>query len=156
QSIAAELNLPATAFVRPIDQGYELRWFAANTELPLCGHATLASAHVLWTEGICGRREPIRFHTKGGILMCSHSDDTIELNFPALSPTETAPETGLLDALRVRPSFYGKTKFDRFVVVESEDIVRTLTPNLHVLRNIPGIRGVIVTSSSQDSRYDFV
>jgi PhzF family phenazine biosynthesis protein len=104
QSVAAEMNLSATAFVRAVDQGYELRWFTPAVEIALCGHATPASAHVMWNENVGGRNEPIRFHTKSGILTCTHAGETIELNFPATSPTETVPESGLLDALHVQPA----------------------------------------------------
>jgi len=156
QSVAAEMNLSATAFIRPVDRGYELRWFTPTVEIALCGHATLASAHVMWTENVAGRSGPIRFHTKSGILKCNRAGEIIELNFPATSPIETVPESGLLDALRVRPCFAGKSKFDDFLVVESEEIVRSLKPDFQALRSIPGMRGVIVTSTSQDPRYDFV
>jgi PhzF family phenazine biosynthesis protein len=156
QSVAAEVNLATTAFVRPVDQEYELRWFTPAVEITLCGHATLASAHVMWNENIAGRSEPIRFHTKSGILTCNRAGEIIELNFPATFPTETEPEPGLLDALHVQPCFAGKSKFDSFLVVESEEIVRSLKPDFNSLRSIPGIRGVIVTSTSQDPRYDFI
>src|SRR5206468_12500462 len=97
QSVAAEMNLSATEFIRPVDRGYELRWFTPTVEIALCGHATLASAHVMWTENVAGRSGPIRFHTKSGILKCNQAGEIIELNFPATSPIETVPESGLLD-----------------------------------------------------------
>jgi PhzF family phenazine biosynthesis protein len=156
QAVASELNLSAIAFVRQMDRGYELRWFTPAAEIALCGHGTLAAAHVMWAENVVERAEPLRFHTKSGILTCEHTGDIIELNFPAIAPTEGVPPSGLFDALHVRPSFAGKSRFDHFVMVESEEIVRALKPDFHALRSIPGIRGVIVTSTSHDPRYDFV
>jgi PhzF family phenazine biosynthesis protein len=156
QSLASELNLPATAFVRPLERGYALRWFTHTVEIPLCGHATLASAHVMWVENIVARSAPIHFHTKSGILTCNFVDEIIELNFPAAPPAEAPPDRRLLDALHVQPSFTGRSKLYDFVMVESEEIVRSLKPNFEVLRSIPGIRGVMVTGRSEDSRYDFV
>jgi PhzF family phenazine biosynthesis protein len=156
QFVAAEMNLPATAFVRSVGDGYDLRWFTATGEITLCGHGTLASAHVMWTESFSEWGKPIRFQTKGGTLICKSAGGIIELDFPAIPPTETVPESALLDALQVSPSFVGKTKFDCFLAVESEEIVRSLKPDFQALRRIPGIRGVIVTSLSNDPRYDFV
>lgn len=156
QSVAAEMNLSDTAFVRQLDKGYELRWFTPTIEIELCGHATLASAHVMWSEGMAGRGEPVRFHTKSGVLTCHQTGEIIELNFPATPPTETALDSRLLHALHVQPTFACKSKFDNFLVVESEKILRALKPDFQTLRSIPGIRGVIVTSTSQDPRYDFV
>ncbi len=154
QSVAAEMNLSETAFVRPLDDGYELRWFTPAVEVELCGHATLASAHVLWTEAGC-RDDEIRFHTKSGVLTASRAGQLIELDFPA-TPAETAePPAGLLDALGARPSFVGKSKFDKFVVVESEQVVCNMQPDFRRLREI-SMRGVIVTSLSNDPRFDFV
>ena len=154
QAVAAEMNLSETAFVRPLDDGFELRWFTPAIEVDLCGHATLASAHVLWTEAGC-QDSPIRFHTKSGVLTASRQRDLIELDFPATPAKEAAPPAGLLDALGVKPSFVGRSKFDQFIVVETEQIVRSLKPDFAHLRQI-SMRGVIVTSTSDDPRFDFV
>src|SRR5882724_9709427 len=83
QSVAAEMNLSETAFVRPAGDGFELRWFTPTIEVDLCGHATLASAHALWTVGMTPTTEPIRFHTKSGVLTCTQAGEIIELDFPA-------------------------------------------------------------------------
>ena len=155
QAVAAEMNLSETAFVRVLDDGFELRWFTPAIEVELCGHATLASAHVLWTEGIVDKRLPIRFHTKSGLLTCTQDSDLIELDFPATPTQESEPLAGLLDALGVQPTFVGRSKFDKFLVVESEKAVRSLKPNFAALRQI-SMRGVMVTSTSDDPRYDFV
>jgi PhzF family phenazine biosynthesis protein len=156
QSMAAEMNLSETAFVRRIDDGFELRWFTPAIEVELCGHATLASAHVLWTDGGVQNREPIRFHTSSGVLTCRHTGELIELDFPSLPTVETEPATGLLDALGIQPSFVGNSKFDKFLVVDSEEVVRSLKPDFQALRRIAGMRGVIVTSASSDPSFDFI
>ena len=155
QSVAAEMNLSETAFVRTLDDGFELRWFTPAIEVELCGHATLASAHALWTEGVVNTTQPIRFHTKSGVLTCANDDGFIELDFPATPAQEVEPPAGILDALGVRPSFVGRSKFDKFVLVESEQIVRSLKPDFAQLRQI-SMRGVIVTSTSDDPQFVIV
>lgn len=155
QAVAAEMNLSETAFVRPLGDSFELRWFTPAIEVDLCGHATLASAHALWTEGVVNEGQPIRFHTKSGELTCAKYRDLIELDFPATPAKEATSPEGLLDALDVRPSFVGQSKFDKLVCVESEQVVRSLKPDFARLREI-SMRGVIVTSRSVDPRFDFV
>jgi len=155
QAVAAEMNLSETAFVRPLDDGFDLRWFTPAIEVDLCGHATLASAHALWTEGVVPEHEPLRFQTRSGVLTCTRSSDLIELDFPATPAREAEPPAGLLDALGARPSFVGRSKFDTFVVVESESVARSLQPDFARLRKI-AMRGLIVTSTSDDPRFDFV
>jgi PhzF family phenazine biosynthesis protein len=156
QSLAAEMNLSETAFVRPLDDGFELRWFTPAIEVELCGHATLASAHVLWTEGVVRKNDPIRFHTKSGALTCRQAGDLIELDFPKTPATPAESPAGLLEALGVQPSFIGRSKFDKILVVESEQVVRMLKPDFARLRTIPDLRGVIVTSTSSDPSFDFI
>jgi predicted PhzF superfamily epimerase YddE/YHI9 len=99
--------------------------------------------------------QQIRFHTKGGVLTCTRDGELIELDFPATPAHAATPLAGLLEALGVQPSFFGRSSFDTLVVVESEQTVRSLTPDVTTLRNLP-IRGVIVTDRSADPRFDFV
>ena len=155
QAVAAEMNLSETAFVRPLGDGFELRWFTPAIEVDLCGHATLASAHALWCEGVLAGDSPIRFHTRSGVLTCKRDGTFIELDFPATPVEDSEPPEGLLDALGVQPTFVGESKFDKFVLVESEQIVRSLKPDFAALRQI-SMRGVIVTSVSNDPQFDFV
>ncbi len=155
QAVAAEMNLSETAFVRPLEEGFELRWFTPAIEVELCGHATLASAHALWTEGVVSDTQSIDFHTKSGVLTCTPSNGLIELNFPATPAEKAAPPAELLEALGVQPTFVGKSMFDKFVVVENEEVVRSLTPDFTQLRKI-AMRGVMVTSTSDDPQYDFI
>jgi PhzF family phenazine biosynthesis protein len=156
QSLAAEMNLSETAYVRPMDDGFELRWFTPAIEVDLCGHATLASAHVLWSEGVAPSSEPIRFHTRSGLLTCRSAGPVIELDFPATPASPADPPKGLVEALNVGPMFVGRSKFDKVLVVESEAVVRSLKPDFAALRRIAGMRGVIVTSTSSDPQFDFI
>lgn len=155
QSLASEMNLSETAFVRPIDDGFELRWFTPKLEVDLCGHATLASAHALWNEWGFHASSPIRFHTRSGLLTCARRQSMIELDFPALPVTAAQPPEGLCEALGVKPSYVGRSTFDKLILVESEDVLRSLAPDFHRMRELP-MRGVMVTSTSSDPAYDFV
>ena len=160
QRVAAEMNLSETAFLRRRDDGgFDLRWFTPAVEAELCGHATLASAHVLWTEGHLPESETARFHTLSGVLTATQSVDAsgqrwIELDFPTEPAVEVAPPSGLLEALGVeRPRFVGRNRFDYIVEVGEEAVVRGLRPDFTRLSQISA-RGVIVTSRAAD--FDFV
>ena len=92
QAVAMEMNLSETAFLYPLDDGFSLRWFTPTVEVPLCGHATLASAHVLWSEGHLSTDSAARFHTQSGLLIGQKQGDWIQLDFPAnYSESTTAP-----------------------------------------------------------------
>ena len=155
QAVAREMNLSETAFLSGRSDGFNLRWFTPAAEVDLCGHATLATAHVLWTEGHLAPDAPARFHTRSGVLTAERRRDWIELDFPsqAASPHE-APD-GLLPALGVRPQYVGKNRTDYLIEVASERDVRALTPDFGKFRSLP-IRGVIVTSRSATAGVDFV
>lgn len=155
QSVAAEMNLSGTAFIRPLENGFHLRFFTPAMEVDLSGHTTLASAHALWMEGIVAGTKPIDFHTNCGVLTCTKEGELIQLDFPATPAQQINPPAGLLDALAVEPSFVGRTRFDFVVSVESERVVRSLCPNFPQLRQI-ATRGVIVTSLSENPKFDFV
>ena len=155
QAVAAEMNLSETAFVRRLDEGFELRWFTPAIEVDLCGHATLASAFTLWHMGVAEDVEPIRFHTRSGVLTAHRDGNLIQLDFPSTPPTACDPPADLVGALGVKPTFVGKTIFDRFLVVDSAQSVRSLQPDFRRLAAIE-TRGVIVTAASDDSRFDFI
>ena len=155
QAVAAEMNLSETAFLLAEGDGYRLRWFTPKVEVDLCGHATLASAHVLWTEGRVPAASTINFYTKSGLLKAARKNGLIELDFPLEPPLPASPTPGLLEALGVTAMFVGKNRFDFLVEVESEDVVRKMAPDFARLALIE-VRGVIVTAKSANPQYDFV
>jgi PhzF family phenazine biosynthesis protein len=162
QQVAAEMNLSETAFVRPAGSGddaaFGLRWFTPAVEVELCGHATLASAHVLWSEGRVPAGRPIRFQTLSGELCANDRDGTIELDFPATPPATADPPAGLLEALgesarTVR--WVGRSRFDDLLELASEAAVRGLDPDFGRLRQV-STRGVIATAVSDADGFDYV
>jgi PhzF family phenazine biosynthesis protein len=155
KNIAAEMNLSETAFLYPEKDGYNLRWFTPEVEVELCGHATLASAHILFEKQIISTDHTIVFYTLSGELFASKNEGMIELNFPATPPVESVPPEGLIEAIGIEPEFVGKNKFDVFVVVSSEEQVRNLQPSLEIFKKYK-YRGVIVTSKSDENPYDVV
>jgi len=156
QNVAREMNLAETAFVVPRNGEYDLRWFTPAVEVDLCGHATLASAHVLWEDGLLKTTAQARFHTKSGLLTADRRDSWIELDFPTTIASPAQPPPSLIDALGVKPQFVGRSRFDYLVEVDSESTVRRLEPDLNALARVDA-RGVIVTSlADKKSEYDFV
>jgi PhzF family phenazine biosynthesis protein len=155
QSVAEEMNLSETAFVRRLPDGLELRWFTPLVEVDLCGHATLATAHALWTSGLAPLDQSLRFHTKSGLLTCTRAGDFIELDFPAMPALAVTPPDGLIAALGVEPSFVGQSKFDYLVVLSSAEAVRNTRPDFAKLGQIQ-TRGVIVTARSADPQFDLI
>ena len=156
QSVAKEMNLSETAFLLKQDRNYSLRWFTPATEVPLCGHATLASAHVLWTEGYASTGQEIEFETKSGTLTAKYRDDWIQLDFPANRSQDIPPITKLGDALGVPLKTVSYNSLGYLVEVASTRQVEQLQPNFTLLKQLP-ISNVIVTSKAQkDSKYDFV
>lgn len=156
QSVAKEMNLSETAFLLKQDRAYSLRWFTPTTEVPLCGHATLASAHVLWTEGYASTGQSIQFETKSGTLTAKYQDDWIELDFPVNFSQDIPPITKLADALGVPLKTVLYNSLGYLVEVATAEQVEQLQPNFTLLKQLP-ISNVIVTSKgSQDSEYDFV
>jgi len=155
QSVAREMNLSETAFLKKRDNGYSLRWFTPKVEVDLCGHATLASAHVLFEKGYLKREEQARFHTRSGLLTATNKENWIELDFPKQSVTPTTPPVGLNESLGVKPRFVGKNALYHYVEVDSEETVRGLKPNFVQLRSVQ-VNGVAVTSRATTPGFDFV
>ncbi len=155
QSVAAEMNLAETAFLLKQGDVYNLRWFTPTMEVDLCGHATLASAHVLWEGGYLKPDQPARFSTRSGLLTCERKGGWIEMDFPAEPEQLAATPAELEKALGAHLKYIGKNRFDYLVEVNSEDTVRKLKPNLPLLGEIPA-RGFIVTSRASSSGFDFV
>ncbi len=160
QNIAREINLSETAFLvksnEEYDLRYDLRWFTPEGEIDLCGHATLASAHILWEKGFLKNDQEARFSTKSGLLTAIMNNGWIELNFPALPEEKTEPPAGLLESLGIEATYVGKNIFDYLIEVESEETVRTMKPDFVKLSKVPARGGVIVTARSRTGEYDFV
>lgn len=155
QRVAQEMNLSETAFLVAEGDRFCLRWFTPKIEVDLCGHATLASAHVLFRERRFPQNQPIHFHTRSGLLKAVSKDYLIELDFPLEPPKEHTPPLGLMEALGVSAKYVGENRFDLVLEVESEEIVRGMAPDFARLAKIEA-RGVIVTARSDNPEYDFV
>jgi len=155
QNVANEMNLSETAFLYRQEDGYNLRWFTPQVEVDLCGHATLASAHILWEIGQVPVTDPIRFYSRSGLLTAARNAAWIELNFPAEPEEEAEMPDQLVTALGVSCTYVGKNRFDYLVEVESEETVRHLQPDYTLLGSISG-RGFMVTSKSASKEFDFV
>ncbi|NJL49020.1 MAG: PhzF family phenazine biosynthesis protein [Leptolyngbyaceae cyanobacterium SM2_5_2] len=154
QQVAQEMNLSETVFFYPEADGYRLRWFTPTVEVDLCGHATLATCHVLWTEGHLTAEQEARFYTRSGVLTARRVGDWIELNFPA-NPSQTmAVPDGLAEALGATPTWVRESSLGYLVEVESAAKVLNLQPDFAALAMFP-VHGVIVTSRG-DAPYDFV
>ncbi len=154
QSVAREVNASETAFVVPKGADFLLRWFTPAVEVNLCGHATLASAHVLWESGKLDATVPARFHTKSGLLACVRKDEWILMDFPA-KPLEATPAPAeLAKAVGVPIAWSGKSDSDWLLELESEDVLRALQPDLALLATLP-VRGLIVTARAA-KEHDFV
>ncbi len=144
KQVAAEMNLSETAFLHPEADGWRLRWLTPTVEVDLCGHATLASAHVLWESGRLKTEQAAVFHTRSGRLSAMRRGNAIALDFPAKPPKECAPPDGLLSALGVTAQYIGSNGMDYFVEVTDEDAVCATRPDCGQIAKLP-VRGVIVT-----------
>lgn len=157
QALAAEMNLSETAFLTQEDAPYAfaLRWFTPTTEVELCGHATLASAHVLWETGRAPTASTLTFHTASGVLTAARDGAPIWLDFPALASEPVADVPCLAAALGVEPRAVARNPHDLLVELPSAEAVRALHPDLELLRAID-TRAVVVTAASDEPGYDFV
>ena len=159
-AVAAELGLSETAFVQGSASPFVLRWFTPVTEVDLCGHATLASAHVLWESARVPASEPIAFRTRSGLLTAARAPHDlppglIELDFPALPSESATLPAGLTEALGIRPRQVYTAAGTYLLELESDEEVRTLRPDFGALRAVPAM-GVIVTAASEREGFDFV
>ena len=157
QAIAAENNLPETAFFVPGNEpgDYDLRWFTPTVEVDLCGHATLASAHVLYETGVLLPDDTARFHTRSGLLTATHRDGWIEMDFPALPVERAQTPEGLETALGTALKYVGLSAHDYLVEIESAGVLRKMQQDFAALKSL-NVRGVIVTSTSDSPEYDFI
>ena len=156
QRVAREMNLSETAFLVRRETGeFDLRWFTPAVEVDLCGHATLASAHVLWEEGQLPPDSRAVFHTRSGRLSAELRGGWIEMDFPA-EPDEPVPAPdGLAAALGAEPAYVGRNRFDYLIEVDAQGTVERLAPDMRRLRDLE-TRGIIVTARAEEEGFDFV
>ncbi len=158
RQIAREMNLSETAFIvarTELPDSFDLRWFTPVCEVELCGHATLASAHTLWSTGRVNPRMPIHFHTRvHGCLPCTRrADGAVTLDFPADPPTRIKAPQGLIAALGCQPKAVYEGREDLVVRLQTPADVRAVAPNFLGLARI-GARGVAVTAQADESMPD--
>jgi len=153
QSIALENNLSETAFYKPNNVGYEIRWFTPTVEVDLCGHATLAAAHVLF-QHYNFDKETIEFQSKSGVLKVSKLEDKYQMTFPTDTIKQVSTPVEILKAFSIEPleTFLGRN--DYMVIVESQRIIENLNPDFKLLARLDSVRGVIITAKGTD--VDFV
>ncbi len=148
QNIAMENNLAETAFFVPTQVGFEIRWFTPLTEVDLCGHATLAAAHVIFEEAEFSSNE-IRFGSRSGILTVKKDGDKLQLNFPADTFSDVEIPTGIIEAIGEAPVQAYKGKTDYLLIYKNEEVIRQITPNFHLLKNT-NARGIIVSAPGNE------
>ena len=155
QAVAREMHLSETAFFWPEGDALRLRWFTPGGEVELCGHATLATAHVLWESGWLERRDPALFETLSGRLSARSDGDLVVLDFPSLEGEVIEPPSRLAAALGTTPVAVSKARFDLLVELGDEQEVRRLVPDFRALAELD-CRGLAVTAASDGAPYDFI
>lgn len=155
QSVAAEMNLSETAFVWPVSDGFGLRWFTPRVEVDLCGHATLAAAHVLWQEDWLAPDSTARFFSNSGLLTASRLNDWVVLDFPATPAVPAEAPPGLLPALGLARAEVFSNGVDFLVLVGDAAGLPALQPDLAGLAAVEA-RGIIVTAATGVAEPDFV
>jgi predicted PhzF superfamily epimerase YddE/YHI9 len=155
QQVAREMNLAETAFLLKREDAWALRWFTPTVEVDLCGHATLASAHVLWQDGVLAPEATATFRTKSGILTAARRKDWIWLDFPTLPCEWADAPPSLREVLGTGTKAVARSRHDMLVELDSEAVVRDLKPDLELLSRLP-VRGLIVTAVATTPGFDFV
>lgn len=155
QNVAMEMNLAETAFLYLDGSDYNLRWFTPEVEVDLCGHATLASAHILWETGILSPESQARFRTRSGLLTAVKKGEMIVLNFPAIETIESAPSENLVAALGIKPKFSGSGESHWLMELSSEKEIYDVRPDFAAMVRADS-KMVIVTSLASTSGLDIV
>ena len=156
QAVASEMNLSETAFIQQeSDDNYNLRWFTPSQEVSLCGHATLASAHIMHEQGLIDTKQEIVFSTLSGELKATHTGDLIQMNFPARPVSKLSAHDTTLEILNLPYKSAGASDFDYFVELESEEQIINYKPDIEVLKLLP-LEGLIITAGSENPTYDFI
>lgn len=157
QKMAAEFGASETAFVVRAREGFDLRWFTPTTEVSLCGHGTMATAHLLWHRGLAEKNKKLFFHTKSGPLECQLIDsEKIQMSFPVLRVEAAQAPDFLFASLGIKNALYVGKSDNYFVIeVENERQIKGLVPNFYELKKV-GARGFLITARSHEPPYDFV
>lgn len=154
QKIAMENNLAETAYIINKVDHYEIRWFTPAVEVDLCGHATLAAAHVLYNH-LNFKGSQIRFISpRSGLLNVTREGDLLTLDFPADTIEEVGAKSDLIDAVGIKPIEVYKGKTDYMVVLENEAQIRNFKPDFNAIQRLKDCRGLIITAKGDQS--DFV
>ena len=154
-NIAKEVNLSETSFVLKLGDSFSIRWFTPTTEVPLCGHATLASAHILWEQNFVNKNLPINFLTrKRGSLEINYENEMIVMNFPQMFVTPAANNEIIQKAFDVKLNFTGCDDTEFLVEVENEEIVSNYKPDFDLLKQLQ--KSIVLTAQSNNNKYDFV
>ncbi|MBN2634504.1 MAG: PhzF family phenazine biosynthesis protein, partial [Bacteroidales bacterium] len=155
QNVATEMNLSETAFVTPENDHFRIRFFTPETEVPLCGHGTLSSAHILYQTGITGKDKKIRFESKAGELFARKSGNWIILDFPAYEVKPMQIPESAERLIGIQPvELYRTSHGWTMVLLHNEEDVRNLQPDFNSMRNSP-FGDLIVTAPSEDTNFDF-
>lgn len=155
QHVASEMNVSETAFVGPAPNGFSIRWFAPGTEVALCGHATLASAHILWDLSLVSPSLPVVFSSKSGELRARRIGNRVELDFPQLSVDPAEENEIANEGLGIAPTYTGRNDKRYLFEIAEPSVLRKLTPDFAVLSHAD--RGAfMVTSRSDVNDYDFL
>lgn len=155
QDVAREMNLSETAFVEATGEGFGLRWFTPAVEVDLCGHATLASAHVLWEEKEVRSDEHIVFHTRSGALTCHRRRDRIDMDFPPRPVEQADAPAGLIEAVGVKPVSVWHGELGYLLELGTEAQVRDASPDFKRLGAIPDA-WTCITAPAETGGFDFV
>ena len=156
QAIAQEMNLSETAFLYPKANDYLLRWFTPTTEVNLCGHATIASAHILFENGLYDSDATITFHTASGMISATTNRGTIELNMPRLDSKDIEVPQDAVEATGLEAVSAGISEGKQLILVlKSEKEVREFEPDMRKIARLPYV-DLIITAQADDEKYDFI
>jgi PhzF family phenazine biosynthesis protein len=155
QNIAAEMNLSETAFIVKDNEKYKIRYFTPESEVPLCGHATLASAHIMYEAGIIAADKKITFIAKAGELMIRKSGNWINMNFPAYSFDPVRIPADIEKIIGIKPAELYRTSHGwRMALLLGEHELRNMKPDFNLMKD--SVYGdLIVTAPSEDTNFDF-
>lgn len=155
QNVAAEMNLSETAFITPDDKAFKIRFFSPEAEIPLCGHATLSSAHILYETGVVEKNKEIIFLSKAGKLTIRYEDGWITMNFPSYQVKPVKIPDGIAKIIGITPAELYRTAHGwSFALLRNENELKDLKPDFKAMKN-SGFGDLIVTAPSDDPAFDF-